>query len=129
MEDLFDDKSNMPYCKACSKELTGRTDKKFCNNKCKASFNNRKKNEEEAYLQSINRILRKNRNILKQLYEDGHTTTRLEALQHMGFDFGFYTNQLVLKSIPHNFCYEWGYTRDYFGVVRVFTNEDLETIQ
>ncbi len=103
--------STSTSCLYCGNEITGRTDKKFCTVQCKAQFNNRKKNKEEESIQKLNRILRKNRNILKEINNAGHSGTQQEALQQMGFDFRFYTHQVSENNTTFNFCYEWGYSR------------------
>ena len=112
-------------CLFCGNETIGRTDKKFCTDQCKAQFNNRKKNKEERSIQKLNRILRKNRNILKELTVAGHSDTQQEALHQMGFDFRFYTHQVNESGTTYNFCYEWGYSRDYFGKVQIIFHKEL----
>jgi predicted nucleic acid-binding Zn ribbon protein len=99
-------------CQVCSTGLTGRIDKKFCSDQCRAQLNNRKKKADtgEMLILNINRILRKNRSILKVCSPLGKTTTRKEYLVLQGFDFGYYTHQYqTRKGNTYHFCYEYGY--------------------
>ncbi|RDC62494.1 hypothetical protein [Adhaeribacter pallidiroseus] len=58
----------------------------------------------------INRILRKNRSILKVSSPLGKTTTRQEYLLQQGFDFRHFTHQYqTQKGNTYNFCYDFGY--------------------
>ena len=99
-------------CTVCGKELAGRIDKKFCSDQCRAQLNNRKKKADagEILLLHINRILRKNRSILKGLSPLGKTTTRQEYLVLQGFDFHYFTHQYQTRQgNTYHFCYEYGY--------------------
>lgn len=99
-------------CQVCSTELAGRIDKKFCSDQCRAQLNNRKKKADpgEKMIQDINRILRKNRSILKVSSPLGKTTTRQEYLIMQGFDFKHFTHQYkTQKGNTYNFCYDFGY--------------------
>lgn len=125
MNKLLKSTSTHALCLFCKSEIAGRADKKFCTAQCKAQFNNRKKNKEEESIQNINRILRKNRNILRDINNSGHSGTQQEALQQMGFDFRFYTHQMSENNITFNFCYEWGYSRDYIGKVQIMFHKEL----
>jgi predicted nucleic acid-binding Zn ribbon protein len=99
-------------CQVCGKALAGRSDKKFCSDQCRAQLNNKKKKSDagELFIQDINRILRKNRGILKSLSPMDRTTTRKEYLVLLGFNFSYFTQQLCTeKGNKYNFCYEYGY--------------------
>lgn len=110
MEDLLEKDAVPEICLSCGDKLAGRLGKKFCSDQCRAQFNNRKKSKEEKWIQQLNRLLRKNRRILKDINPAGHSTVRLEVLDQMGFDYRFYTHQYrTEKGETYYFCYEYGY--------------------
>jgi predicted nucleic acid-binding Zn ribbon protein len=97
-------------CLACGGKLTGRIGKKFCSDQCRATFHNRRKTKEEQWIQQLNRVLRKNRSVLKNLNPKGYSTVRQELLKDLGFNFHYYTHQYHTNSgNVYYFCYEWGY--------------------
>ena len=105
-------KQEVMVCQVCNKELAGRIDKKFCSDQCRAQLNNRKKKADpgERMILDTNRILRKNRSILKGSSPLGKTTTRQEYLLLQGFDFNHFTHQYKTnKGNIYNFCYDYGY--------------------
>ena len=63
-------------CKQCGKNITGRLDKKFCDDYCRNTYNNQNKRDDELLIQGINRIIRKNRRILKTLCPVGKAAVR-----------------------------------------------------
>ena len=97
-------------CLHCNDEFVGRTDKKFCCDQCRNSYNNQVKRDHERYILEINRALRKNRMILKQFNPEGKTTIRKEYLTKMGFNFKYFTHEFTTKNNnTYKFCYEYGY--------------------
>ncbi|TDH25269.1 hypothetical protein EXU57_14290 [Segetibacter sp. 3557_3] len=99
-------------CRECGKTLKGRTDKKFCDDFCRNSYNNKLNSDSNAYVRNLNNILRKNRRILEELLpgsEEMVKTTR-NKLFEKGFIFKYithtYTNK---KGNTYYFCYEYGY--------------------
>ena len=99
-------------CQICGQTLVGRSDKKYCSDQCRAQVNNQKRKEDagERLMLDINRILRRNRSILKNLSPWGKTTIRKEYLVLEGFDFRYYTHQYQTRhSNTYHFCYEYGY--------------------
>lgn len=99
-----------PKCKNCYEEFIGRSDKKFCSDQCRNTFNNKVKRNHEKLIIDINKILRKNRIILKQFNPEGKTTIRKEYLSKLGFNFRYYTHTYKSKGGNiYKFCYEYGY--------------------
>ncbi len=99
-----------PKCLNCSDPFVGRIDKKFCCDQCRNTYNNRIKRNHEKNILDINRILRKNRKILKQFNPEGETTIHKESLDKMGFNYKYHTH--AYSSSTNNeylFCYEYGY--------------------
>ncbi|MCE3229759.1 MAG: hypothetical protein K0S32_4310 [Bacteroidetes bacterium] len=99
-------------CLECNEIIKGRIDKKYCNDMCRNSFNNRLNSDSNNYVRNINNTLRKNRRILEAfLNENEKITVPKQKLMDKGFNFSFYTNQTVSKNNnQYLFCYEYGYT-------------------
>ena len=98
-------------CLECDQQLIGRVDKKFCNDSCRNSYNNRANKVANDYVRKVNVILRKNRRILAQLMDgkDKTKTTKEELLLN-GFNFYYYTNVYKTKlEKTYYFVYELGY--------------------
>lgn len=101
-------------CLYCDKPLRGRTDKKFCDDACRNSHNNRQKLKSNFsnYTRSINNALLKNRSILEKLLplsEENMKTTQ-EKLIQKGFLFKYHTHTYTnLKGSVYYFCYDYGY--------------------
>lgn len=97
-------------CKSCGDILVGRTDKKFCSDQCRNTFNSKIKRESEKTIIHINKILRRNRKILKQFNPEGKTTIRREFLDKLGFEFSYHTHtHTTINENTYKFCYEYGY--------------------
>jgi predicted nucleic acid-binding Zn ribbon protein len=111
-------------CLQCGKPLKGRTDKKFCDDYCRASYNNDLKSAANNYIRNVNNALGKNRRILESLFpanEEMYKVNR-EKLLHLGFQFKYLTHTFTnKKGNTYFFCYEYGYLpldNDWFLVVK-----------
>ncbi len=111
-------------CLACEKPLKGRTDKKFCDDYCRSSYNNQLNNDHSVQVKRINAILKKNRRVLESMLsgkEDVAKTTR-QKLNEKGFSFNYFTNiYRNKKGDNYFFVYEFGYLpleNDWFLLVR-----------
>ncbi len=51
-------------CRTCGKPLTGRLDKKYCDDQCRSSYNNRSRQSHEKQITETYRQIRRNRTIL-----------------------------------------------------------------
>lgn len=116
--------NNTNTCLHCNETLVGRIDKKFCSDQCRNSFNNKIKRESEKQIIAINRILRRNRKILKQFNPEGKTTVRKEYLEKQNFDFDFHTHSYTtIHNNTYRFCYEYGYLEIEDGAKILIVNE------
>lgn len=107
-------------CPVCGDSFRGRRDKKFCSDQCRATFNNSRKKETEGYVNEINRILRKNRSILKSINPQGKSTVREDYLRLQGFNFRYFTTFYQTESrLTYFFCYEYGYLQIEGGKVLI----------
>jgi predicted nucleic acid-binding Zn ribbon protein len=97
-------------CIECKTALKGRSDKKFCSDQCRTTYNNRQKSLENNYIRDVNNILKKNRRILLQLNPDGKSRVSRDKLKSKGFDFTYYTSTYTTKEgAQYFYCYEQGY--------------------
>lgn len=112
-------------CLTCETMLRGRIDKKFCDDYCRSSYNNKQYQENRglSFIRKVNNVLRKNRRILDELVPAGEQTCRVPRarLVKKGFNFNYLT---CLWSGPdgvvYHFCYEYGYLaeRDWYQIIR-----------
>ena len=99
-------------CQLCERPLKGRSDKKFCDDYCRAAYNNELKSATNNYIRNVNNALGKNRRILENLLPEGEqmAKTNQDKLLSLGFQFRYithtYTNQ---KGKLYHFCYDYGY--------------------
>jgi hypothetical protein len=116
--------NNTILCLHCGEKIIGRIDKKFCDADCRNSYNNKKKRNSEKQIIEINRILRKNRRILKQFNPEGKTTIRKEYLFKLGFNQKFHTHTYTSQhGNTYKFCYEYGYMELDDGIKVLIVNE------
>ncbi|RZL36372.1 MAG: hypothetical protein EOO96_07150 [Pedobacter sp.] len=97
-------------CLDCNAVLNGRADKKFCDDQCRTNYNNRLRTEDNSFLKEVNRILKKNRDILRAKNPEGKTKIKRALLVRKGFDFNYHTHTYATqKGATYIFCYEYGY--------------------
>ncbi len=110
-------------CPNCRKPIVGRSDKTFCCDSCRSEFNNRKSRTKLKYVNEIDRILRKNRSIIDNLYSEGHTSIEFSALHNLGFNFHYITS---LKEGPSSSdpciigCFDYCYSILEDGTVSLY---------
>ncbi|MCW3108877.1 MAG: hypothetical protein JWQ09_3383 [Segetibacter sp.] len=104
--------TNEKKCIECNKPLRGRVDKKFCDDFCRNSYNNKLNSDTNGYVRNINNTLRKNRRILEETLpakEEMAKITRPKMLEK-GFQFKYFTHTYTnKKGNMYYFCYEYGY--------------------
>jgi hypothetical protein len=99
-------------CLLCGKALKGRSDKKFCDDYCRASFNNELKSAANNFIRNVNHALGKNRRILESILPEGEQTAKAtgEKLLQKGFLFKFHTHSYTARNgNTYFYCYEYGY--------------------
>ena len=98
------------HCLECDSKLMGRSDKKFCNDQCRNTYNNNLNKVANDYVRKVNVVLRKNRRILSNLMPGEKAKTTKEQLLLSGFNFYYYTNMYRTKQgKTYYFVYELGY--------------------
>ncbi len=87
-------KKEPTLCLSCEKPVKGRSDKKFCDDYCRAAFNNDLKSASNNLVRNVNNALGKNRRILESLLPQGDATakTNHDKLIEKGFQFKYHTH-------------------------------------
>ncbi|MDP6922954.1 MAG: hypothetical protein QGH06_08305 [Lutibacter sp.] len=109
-------------CLECQTPLVGRIDKKFCNDYCRNSYNNKINKESKNLIRNTNNRLRRNHRVLTSLNPSGKTkVTRSKLLGH-NFDFNFFTSIYITKAgNTYYYVYDQGYLaleNDLFLLIR-----------
>jgi predicted nucleic acid-binding Zn ribbon protein len=115
-------------CLDCGDVLRGRADKKFCSDQCRNNYNNRLNKDSNNLVRNVQLLLRRNRRILADLYEEGKTRVHRDALFALGFNFSFFTHTIETSAgEKYRYCYEYGFTvsDDDFVVLKI-NSEFLE---
>lgn len=109
-------------CLECGEKIVGRTDKKFCDDACRNSYNNKVNKDRKNIVRNTNNWLRKNYRILEQLNPDQKTKVSRSKLTEKGFDFNYFTSIYTTKAgTVYYFVYDQGYLPlegDYFALVK-----------
>ena len=117
-------------CKYCDKPIDlskGRRDRQFCDERCKNAYHNKNAFEEEKEVKRINKILKKNREILKSMNARKEVTK--ERLLKAGFDFTYFTHHkfTIHYHYQYTFCYDYGYRAvkpESYKVVKAFEEKE-----
>ncbi|MBP8958835.1 MAG: hypothetical protein KBG40_00215 [Bacteroidales bacterium] len=97
-------------CLDCGEIIRGRSDKKFCSDQCRNNYNNKLNRDSNNYVRNVHGLLRKNRRILCDLYNEGKTVLHKDALFALGYNFNFFTHIIETKDgVKYNYCFEYGY--------------------
>ena len=99
-------------CLSCGKVVKGRSDKKFCDDYCRAAYNNDLKSAANNLIRNVNNALGKNRRILESLLPEGEATAKAnrDKLIEKGFQFKYHTHLYTTKKgQTYFYCYEFGY--------------------
>lgn len=83
--------NNAKECLFCHKIISGRTDKMFCDDRCRNNYYYRVNNQHIAYIRAVNKTLLKNRGILRTLNPNGRKQVLKKYLEELGFDFNCFT--------------------------------------
>lgn len=109
-------------CLDCGDVLHGRIDKKFCNDQCRNSYNNREKASDNNYMRNVNNILRKNRRILAKLNPNDKAKAHKDKMMGEGFNFNYYTNTYTTKdNRVYYYVYDYAYQEtgsDWYLIVK-----------
>ncbi len=97
-------------CAACGVPIVGRTDKKFCSDQCRSTYNNGLNSDCNKYIRNVNNALRRNRRILDALNPGGKIKVNGSRLKEEGFDFRYHTATYKTRDgVMYYYCYDQGY--------------------
>lgn len=97
-------------CLECGEKVIGRSDKKFCNDYCRNSYNNKLEIGNKSLVRNVNNVLKKNYKILCNLNITGKTKVPKKTMDEKGFSFNLYTSMQTTKTGNQYFyCYDQGY--------------------
>lgn len=97
-------------CLECGQRIIGREDKKFCNDACRNTYNNKLNKDTTNFMRTVNYSLRKNYRILCENNPEGKSKTSRKKLLDLGFDFSLITSIYTTKSgVTYYFVYDQGY--------------------
>jgi predicted nucleic acid-binding Zn ribbon protein len=84
----------MSKCKICSKEIVGRSDKKFCSVRCKNYYHTNLRRVTNKAVVEINNILHRNRSILLEILGKNAVQKKIERiiLDKKKFNFKYHTH-------------------------------------
>jgi len=115
-------------CLECNAKIKGRVDKRFCDDNCRSAFHNKHNRTQLLITREINAVLRRNRQILKDIFETNHSETIVskQQLEKKGFSFEFLTHSKEKsKAEQAKYCYEFGYLELKEGQFKIYKNNDL----
>lgn len=123
-------------CENCGKPLFGRTDKRFCNDNCRNTYNRQKtlKQLKEAHenLPEIFRIIKRNYEILQDIGATNIKSKKYyrvsrEQLMKDGFNFRFCTSACSDRdNAIWKFCFEYGWQEMGGDVLLGYWNDQAE---
>jgi hypothetical protein len=120
--------TNTKTCLECNKTLKGRVDKKFCDDLCRNSYNNKLNSDTNAYVRNINNLLRRNRRVLEEvLASEEMVKVQKTKLIEKAFSFKYFTHTYTnKKGNVYFFCYEYGYLLLEGDLLLVVKRKDAE---
>lgn len=83
---------NKTKCPYCNKLILGRTDKLFCDDRCRNNYYYKVNNEQKTFIRNVNKILLRNRGILRAVNPCGRKMVPKKYLENQGFDFDCFTS-------------------------------------
>lgn len=109
-------------CLECGESFKGRSDKKFCSDYCRNSYNNKVNRESKNLIRNVNNRLRKNYKTLTELNSTGKTKLHRSKLNDRNFDFNHFTSIYVTKAgKTYFYVYDQGYLEldnDYYLLIK-----------
>ena len=106
------------HCLFCGAELSGRSDKKFCDDNCRNNYHYHLKDKPDgdSVIKMMNAALLNNREVLKSLCHGQKTRVRMDVLDNRCFDYELITNVYKTKTkSEYHVVYDYAYK---------FLNED-----
>lgn len=118
-------------CPYCNSIIAGRADKIFCDDFCRNNFYYKVNNEKKTFIRNINKVLLRNRGILRTVNPSGRTSVPKRYLEELGFDFGCFTSiHKTKKGKDYYLVYDqaFGFDEDGERVNLVVFYRDAQTV-
>ncbi|MEJ1242315.1 hypothetical protein WBG78_29470 [Chryseolinea sp. T2] len=96
-------------CPQCNTPFRGRSDKVYCSEGCRSIAKYEKRRAEHLPIKPVNKILSKNRDILRTLWNNQPTNVSRDTLLTHGYQFAYYTTQYITTRAPYYACYDFGF--------------------
>lgn len=107
----MEEKTRIKKCRECGIEFYGRLNQYFCSNKCRFDFNNSIARNNKEQINSILKILMRNREILKAIFETETTEISRTDLGTKRYNFTYLTHQLkTVDGKNYIFSFDYGYS-------------------
>jgi hypothetical protein len=100
----------MAKCKICSKEIVGRSDKKFCSVRCKNYYHVNLRKVTDESVKEIDKILHRNRSILLEFMGKHKTQIKINRLllDQKKFNFKYHTH-IIRNSVGKLYFYVYDF--------------------
>ena len=109
-------------CLECGEGIQGRSDKKFCSDYCRNSYNNKVNIDSKNLIRNTNNRLKKNYKTLSELNKSGKSKVVRNTLNGHNFDFSLFTSIYKTKTgNVYYYVYDQGYLEldnDYFLLIK-----------
>ena len=105
-------------CHYCGEAISGRSDKKFCDDHCRSNYNSRM-NYSSVEIRAVNSILRRNRRILDAFASAGKVKIEKTNLHEKGFNFRFHTHTQSSRGHIYKMCYDYAWITADDGQVTI----------
>jgi hypothetical protein len=113
-------------CLECGEPLRGRADQKFCNDLCRNAWNNKKLGKSSNYMRKVNRILKQNHAVLREMNPEDKTTAFKTTLEKQGLNFDYHTHTYTTRNgRVYYFVYDQGYAELENGKYVLVKKEDI----
>lgn len=107
----MEEQSRVKKCRECGIEFYGRLNQYFCSSKCRFDFNNSIARNNKEQINYILKILKRNREILKGLFETGVVEITKADLNEKGYNYIYLTHHLKSENNSTTiFCFEFGFS-------------------
>ncbi len=98
-------------CLECGLPFVGRSDKKFCSDYCRNTYNNKINPACRNLIRNTNNRLKRNHKILEKLNVTGKTKVSKQTLHDAGFDFQTITSlSTTTRGNTYFYVYNQGYS-------------------
>jgi len=96
-------------CAVCGEKIKGRSDKKFCSVECRNTHHNQRNRVNSTTIREVHKILRSNYKILSKLNPEDKSTTHINKMKKMGYNFDYITSIYTTKTgNVYKFVYDQG---------------------